>query len=125
MAVLGAVLQAVGTDVAGPAGAPVVATGIAAYTPYSLLASGSTMPTSSFQVETRLPVWERRRIDPASLTVVNQPASGTPPLPTTRGFLAWTPTTSAAGTRTSPSASVPPGLPPSASNASCTMTGGR
>ena len=119
VAVLGAVLQVVGTDVAGAAGAPVVANGIAAYTPYSLLASGSTMPTSSFQVET-LVTGGAASIDPASLTVVSQPASGTATLPTT-GFLAWTPTTSTAGSQVVTFGVCATGVTPySASNASCT-----
>ena len=85
----------VGTDVAGAAGAPVVAQRHRCLHAAVLLASGSSIPTSSFQVET---LGDRGSgVDRcASLTVVSQSASGTATLPTT-GFLAWTPTTSTVG----------------------------
>ena len=97
---------------AGAAGAPTIANGYAGYTP------GTTSPPSQFDVLT-LVSGGAGSVNPASLTIVNQPSSGTATAaPTsTTGIITYTPASGTTGSQTLTFAYCTPGNTyPSAGN---------
>ncbi|MGP8005474.1 MAG: hypothetical protein ACLP2J_00340, partial [Acidimicrobiales bacterium] len=119
VAAFGTLAEVAGTQVAGAAGAPVVANGYGAYTP------GATTPPDQFNVMT-LVTGGAANVNTASLTVVTQPASGAVTVATTSttGILTYTPLAGTTGVQTATFAYCAPTFTyPSAGNCTtATMT---